>query len=61
MTQAQRGGGDPATALGTFVTYSLAEAVDFVPSWERHRDASGGAGTAPNLPETRLRTAGNPR
>lgn len=32
VTKAQRGRGDPAIALGTFVPYSLPETVDFVPS-----------------------------
>ncbi|TRZ16388.1 hypothetical protein HGM15179_010726 [Zosterops borbonicus] len=32
VTKAQRGRGHPAIALGTFVPYSLAETVDFVPS-----------------------------
>ncbi|KAM6993712.1 myosin light chain kinase, smooth muscle-like [Passerculus sandwichensis] len=32
VTKARRGRGDPAIALGTFVTYSLPEPVDFEPS-----------------------------
>lgn len=61
VTKARRGRGDPAIALGTFVTYSLPEPVDFEPSlgaalgrvWRRwHR---------PKGPREVLRTAGNPR